>query len=89
MYAFDSRPPAFGGAKQGGYRMGTTEELIRSALSRRSVIRGGAMGIAGIASAALLGCGSSSSGGSGPAADKSTVADASITGAPIVRLGTK
>ncbi len=61
--------------------MGTSTDLIRASLSRRSVMRGGATGLAGLASAALLGCGGTSSSGA-PTADKSTVLDASVTGAP-------
>ena len=60
--------------------MGANTDLIRSSLSRRSVMHGGATGLAGLASAALLGCGGSSTptargASSGPV-------DASVSGAP-------
>src|SRR5262245_29772541 len=63
--------------------MTTATDLVRSSLSRRSVMRGGALGLAGLASAALLGCGGSS-GTSAPTggAGGSTPADSSVTGAP-------
>lgn len=62
--------------------MASNAEVIRTALSRRSMIRGGAMGLAGLAGAALLGCGGSTSGTGGGTGGTGTAVDPSVSGAP-------
>src|SRR5437870_4904598 len=52
-----------------------------NALTRRSVLRGGAAGLAGLAGAALLGCGGSKNAGGG-GASPSNASDAATSGAP-------
>src|SRR5690349_7028594 len=62
--------------------MSATSELVRTSLSRRSVMRGGALGLAGLASAALFGCGGSAGSGAPTGGGNTAPADSSVTGAP-------